>query len=199
MQNNIQKKWLLPIVVVTSIFLSGCDDASNAIKSVSEEGTLDGVLSCIRENEDKSELISKKIIKKTCFRNHEKQSTKSLFGDSCLASVELNSEEGLLSMTGNCKNETDKFITSIETTIVVENLPTTEEHSLPFYFIFGTNDQVEIPPGEKLDFTTSGEVPGRLKEILKNDLPYCGKLQEGEVEPCKTWRFGDYKYLSLNI
>ena len=32
MQNKIQRKFLLPIVVVTSFFLSGCDDASNAIK-----------------------------------------------------------------------------------------------------------------------------------------------------------------------
>ena len=198
MQNKIQRKLLLPIVVVTSVFLSGCDDASNAIKSVSKKGTLDGVLSCIRENEDKSELISKKLIKKMCFRNHEKQSTGS-FSNDCFASAELNSEEGVFNVTGGCKNETDKFITWIETIIIVQNLPTTDEHPSSLEIISGTNDQVEISPGESLYFTTSGEVSERLKEILKNDLPFCSKLKEDEVEPCKSWQFGNYKYLDLNI
>ena len=198
MQNNIQRKLLFPVVVLTSFFLSGCDDASNAIKSVSEKGTLDGVLSCIRENEDKSELISKKLIKKTCFRKHEKQSSTS-FPGGCSAVVELNSEKGSVKFSGDCKNKTDKFITSLETTITVKNLPKTDEHPSSLGFIFGTIDQVEISPGESLYLTTNGLVTGRLREIVKNDLPYCSKLKEGEVQPCTSWKFGKYKYLDLNI
>lgn len=198
MQNNIQRKILFPVVVLTSFFLSGCDDASNAIKSFSEKGTFDGVLSCIKENEDKSELISKKLIKKTCFRKHEKQSSTS-FPSDCSAVVELNSEKGSVKFSGDCKNETDRFITSLKTIIIVNNLPKTDEHPSSIEFISGTNDQVEISPGEDLYLTTNGLVTERLKEIVKNDLPYCSKLKEGEVQPCASWTFGKYKYVDLNI
>lgn len=198
MQNKIQRKIVLPLVVLTSFFLSGCDDASNAIKSVSEKGTVDGVLSCIRENEDKSELISKELTKKICFRKHEKQSSTS-FPGGCRAAVELNSVKGSVNFSGDCENKTDKFITSLETKIIVENLPKTDEHPSSFEVISGTNDQVEIGPGESFDLTTNGLVPERLREIVKNDLPWCSNLKEGEVEPCKSWVFGMYKYLDLNI
>jgi hypothetical protein len=198
MQNKIQRKIVLPLVVLTSFFLSGCDDASNAIKSFYEKGTVDGVLSCIRENEDKSELISKELIKQKCFRKHEKRSSMR-FASNCRGAVEMNSENSSVSLTGGCKNETDKFITSITTTISVRNLPTTEEHSVTFELMDNTNDQVEISPGESLYFKADGVVSERLKEIAKNDLPFCSDLKEDEVKPCKSWFLGDFKYLDLNI
>ncbi len=113
MSKIYKKVYVVFSILTLTIFLSACD---------SEKGTLDGVISCINENEDKVGILSERFVRKACFRKHEK--TVSDPTSSCSAAVETNSEKVTVTFTGKCRNESkDKLITSVTTKVTISNIP----------------------------------------------------------------------------
>ena len=65
--------------------------------------------------------------------------------------------------------------------------------------IYGTDDEVQISPGEIYFFETEGAIKEDLKEIVENDLPWCSSLKEGEKKTCKGWSIISHKFIKLNF
>lgn len=198
---NIHKKAYVILTVFTlSILLSGCDEIFDVVRTQSEKGTLDGVIRCMEENQHKEKILSKKFIENSCIRKHEKETYEDGF-ENCLADVSFKSGKGFVT-NSECINVGDNLITSVTTSINISNLPKKEKgkaKSSSSAKIYGTDDEVQTPPGEILFFHTVGAIKEDLKEIVENDLPWCSDLKEGEKKTCKSWSITSHKFIKLNF
>ena len=81
--NAINKLGRIYLIAIVATFLSGCDGISTFFKQRYQTGTLDGVMSCIKENEGKDSFLSNGFVRNACVRKHERFTQLRLISNRC--------------------------------------------------------------------------------------------------------------------
>lgn len=202
MIKNSKKLYFALSVFTLSFVLVGCDEISSSIESQFEKGTLDGVVSCINDNESKEPFLRRSFIRRECFKKHEKLSRKEFSGDDCRAKISVTSKEASVTFAGNCKNNSRKFLTSVTTVIFIENFPMTAGNGKKYSItreLMGTKDGIEVKPNEALYFKTEAFIDDETSEFLEREIFPCSEVGAAKKEPCYSWEFEEHKYVSLNF
>ena len=190
------------VLISILILLTGCEYLSNAVENVKNKGTLQGVISCVKENSEIDDFLDRKIVREACFEVHSKSSNKDFTSDNCSARVKL-SDFAYVTFNGKCSNKSENLITSIKTIIYLENFPgkkVNDEVVKSTKSIYGTKSNLELLPNDTFYFSTTATLEDDISEYIKNNqMPYCSALDENKDMPCLSWSFSSYEYVQLKI
>lgn len=189
------------IAIFTILFICGCDQIIDVTKEELEKGTMDGVVRCIEENQNKKDLIGEKYIRNECIQKNSIFSQSQFFElglDNCSASLSFSKEKyALYSRNGTCINQSNNFITSLTLEIFIRNIPEDIERDGLWNYTVEFED-ILVPPGIQVPIDMSENISSLAELNLDDPLIFCSDLDDSS-EICKGFALVNIGYLKSGI
>ena len=171
-------------ILLVLIGIAGCEKANEILK----KGSFDGYAQCIKNNREKVDILGNRIVENECAKKFSKTADGGKVFSKCSASVSLGSKPQV--KIDECKNDSDKIITSIKVYITVFNFP--DSNSSKFR-LSSKHEPIFIKPGESLR-----KVIYTSNSSIDEYLPGCNK-EINPTKPCISWSIDEHKYLNIDI
>ena len=188
---------LMPTLMTATLLLAGCDVVSDGAKQALEKGNLDAIVRCMESNASKEVFLSDDYIKQECIKEYSSQTSEDLESEDCSAAITFSKAYATLGFDDcDCRNKSDRIITSITTTVNLQNIDGKASSSLRFR---NTRERLFILPDACFDFSSYALIDEKDRELIPDDIPFCSKLDPGQLEVCKSWTINSFGSVRANI